>query len=138
MMLSFTIADTEAAVGRDHRFVADVLTFCANYFETCGKEPEATACYRRALAIRQKCFEKRDPDTLNAYLLLAENLFKMKRYAESELLFKEYIAGCRHNKDNDGITDGVHRYADLMRKSGKVKDAYIFEAKYGVRLKSYD
>ncbi len=132
------IADTEAAVGRDHRFSADVLSFCANYFETCGNEAEATACYRRALEIRLKTFEKDDPATLNAYLLLAENLYKMKRFAESEQFFKEYIAGCRHNKDSDGVADGVRRYADLMRKSGKIKEAYVFEAKYGTRLKSND
>lgn len=129
------ISDTEEAVGRDHRFVADVLVFCANYFENCGNAEEAISTCRRALEIRSKTFGKDAAETIGIKYVLAEYLYKLKRYPEAERFFNDFATSCQKRKEGDALMDGIRRYAATMRRCGRVKDAYTLEAKYGIMMK---
>lgn len=128
------IADTEEAVGKEHRFVADVLTFCGTYFETSGKSEDALKAYSRTLEIRTKSLGNDATETVSIKFVLAEYLYKLKRYAESEHFFKEFAASCQKLKEREALLDGVRRYAATMRRVGRVKDAYAVEAKYGLMM----
>lgn len=129
------IADTEEAVGRDHRFVADVLTFCGNYFETCGKADEALKAYLRTLEIRTKTSGNNSAETISIKYVLAEHLYKLGKFAESQRFFKDFATSCQRVKEREALMDGVRRYAAMMRRAGKVKEAYTLEAKYGMMIK---
>lgn len=122
---------TEAALGPEHRLVADRLTDLALFEHDRGRFDEAEPLYRRALDVKEKLRGPGDPEVAAALNDLA--LFEEARGmdAAAEALYQKALdQGERaHGRDSVLLLPTLQNYAHLLRRTKRESRAAPLEAR---------
>jgi len=125
----------EAAWGPDDRRMIQVIEDMARNFSSEGNFPKAESLHRRALAARERCYDRRNgkiEDEGIAQLLFALGTIctKQGRYEEAE----RFLRRCMEMSDEKdmAVADAL---AEVLRKTGREREA--FEISNGASLAFY-
>lgn len=128
------IAATEKSVGKDHRFVADILGYLGNHYDNTKDFQAALTCRQRRLDILEKLPNLQDPTLASALLETAFDLCKLHNYIKAEVYLKRALLVAEKLPEHTPLRRTVALYGKLLANTGRGTQKQQLISKYQARL----
>ncbi|HKS39681.1 MAG TPA: tetratricopeptide repeat protein, partial [Blastocatellia bacterium] len=118
------LAISEKVLGKEHPFVADLLTdFANNYYDDKQEFPKAISLLERALAISEKALGEEHPQTAGISRMLAYVYFQTNEVSKAERLAKRAVEISQKTLGLEHRLTALclHTLAQVTRDSEKVE-----------------
>ena len=125
-VLKAAIATEEQKGNGNDPGLVHVFDFLGSLCQLRGRDAEAEAAWRRALALRLRELGSEHPEVLDTSDKLAAALKGQKKYEEAEKLLKQSLAKreeYRGSKDDPGLLGSINRLAELYMSQEKWAEA---------------
>ncbi len=115
----------EKALGKNHPYVANTLSYLASLYQTQGKYAKAESLYLRALGIKEKALGKNHPHLATTLFNLASLYQAQGKYAKAESLYLRALGIYEKalGKNHPHVATALVNLASLYQAQGKYAKA---------------